>query len=111
MRTYSPSLKPTLAQLSGAPHDKADENLQSWQMWRVLIRSVCACTFFYPAVGQFGQAIDVLLLTKHDLAATWIFHPKRRCSARADAEPAIVRYQVPPAMFSAPRTRKKAAHP
>jgi Domain of unknown function (DUF1707) len=34
-----------------------------------------------------------------------------RAQVRADAARAIVRYQEPPARFSAPRTRKKAAHP
>ena len=34
-----------------------------------------------------------------------------RAQARGGAERAIVMYQEPPARFSAPRTRKKAAHP
>ncbi|HEY5356974.1 MAG TPA: site-specific integrase [Streptosporangiaceae bacterium] len=34
-----------------------------------------------------------------------------QAQVRAGAERAIVRYQEPPARFSAPRTRKKAAHP
>ena len=34
-----------------------------------------------------------------------------RAQVRAGAERAMVRYQEPPARFSAPRTRKKAAHP
>ena len=34
-----------------------------------------------------------------------------QAQARAGAERAIVMYQYPPPRFSAPRTRKKAAHP
>jgi hypothetical protein len=34
-----------------------------------------------------------------------------QAEVRADAERAIVTYQQPPVRFSAPRTRKKAAHP
>jgi hypothetical protein len=34
-----------------------------------------------------------------------------QAQVRADSERAIVKYQQPPARFSAPRTRKKAAHP
>jgi hypothetical protein len=34
-----------------------------------------------------------------------------QAQSRADSERAIVKYQQPPARFSAPRTRKKAAHP
>ena len=43
-------------------------------------------------------------------ASDWSIASPGRAQVRGDVERAILRYQEPPARFSAPITRKRAAH-